>query len=597
KDLESMKAQGIAEATIINVGLIENKTYLVPQVKFGTDAWYQMFKWALKEAKRLGITIGVHNCDGWSSSGGPWITPERSMKMFTWANTNIEGGKTVSMQLERPFGIDHFYKDVAVVAFPSSTVINSFQKIKPAILLNDSTDATVLADGNPVSTVKIDRGNNITFQFSTEFGADKICLLPRKEFTWSSPKDFEMSYVLSSSSNGKDFQQLLEFEVKGLNQMKQIEIPATKSRYYKLVIKDFGYTDSWLALTLAEVELLKKDESPSYDPGIKFHQEKTVMVKAGDKNSFEDIGLAGGAVDQSKVLDISNKMDANGMLHWNAPAGNWKIIRFGYTTTGAMNAPATKEGEGFECDKMDSNVVGFHFSQFPQKLIDKAGAMTGNTFKFLLIDSWECAFQNWTQSFPHEFEARRGYKITPFIPALCGEMVTDAPTTEAFLFDFRTTIANLIENNYYKKFNSLCHKNKLEMHAEIIYGGPGYPPLDVLKTNQYADMPMFEFWTGHNSKTTTVEYNASKNAAPEFLASATLFNNKKILGSEAYTGSAHYSESPAELKPYGDRAYCSGINQMILHSYVHQPTDSVAGMTLGGFASHFNRNNSWFNFA
>ncbi len=597
KDLESMKTQGIAQATILNIGLIDNKKYSVPQVKFGTDAWYELFKWALTEAKRLGLSIGAHNCDGWSSSGGPWITPEKSMKMFTWANTNVEGGKTVSMQLERPFGRDNFYKDVAVVAFPSSTEKNSFQKATPIILLNDSTNANVLADGNPVSIVKVDRGNAITFQFTSEFEANKICLLPRKEFTWSSPKDFEMSYVLSSSSDGKDFQQLLKFNVKGLNEMKQIEIPATKSRYFKLAIKDFSYTDSWLALTLAEVELLKKDESPTYNPGIQFHQEKTVMVKAGDKSSFEDIGLSNGAVNQSKVLDITNKMDANGMLRWNAPAGNWKIIRFGYTTTGAVNAPATKEGEGLECDKMDSNVVAFHFSQFPQKLIDKAGDLAGNTFKFLLIDSWECALQNWTQSLPNEFEARRGYKITPFIPALCGEMVSDAATTEAFLFDFRTTIAKLIENNYYKKFNSLCHKNKLDMHAEVIYGGPGYPPLDVLKTNQYADMPMTEFWTGHNGKTTTLEYNASKNVPLEFLASATLFNNKKVLGSEAYTGMAHYSESPAELKPYGDRAYSSGINQMILHSYVHQPADTVAGMTLGGFGSHFNRNNSWFNFA
>ena len=597
KDLESMKVQGIAEATILNIGLIADKEYLVPQVKFGTEEWYEMFKWALSEAKRLGITIGAHNCDGWSSSGGPWITPEKSMKMFTWANTNIEGGKTISMQLDRPFSRDNFYKDVAVVAFPSSTGLNSFQKAKPSILLNDSANSNVLEDGNPVSIVKLDRGNTITFQFNTEFEADKICLLPRKEFTWSSPKDFEMSYVLSSSSNGKDFQQLLEFKVKGLNEIKQIEIPATKSKYYKLTIKDFGYTDSWLALTLAEVELLKKDESPYYNPTIQFHQEKTVMVKAGDKSAFESAGTSKGAIDESKVLDISDKMDANGMLNWNAPAGNWKIIRFGYTTTGAVNAPATKEVEGLECDKMDSSVVEFHFSQFPQKLIDKAGDMTGNTFKFLLIDSWECAFQNWTQSLPHEFEARRGYKITPFIPALCGEMVTDAATSEAFLFDFRTTIADLIENNYYKKFNSLCHKNKLQMHAEVIYGGLGYPPLDVLKTNKYADMPMFEFWTGHNGKTTMLEYNASKNVSLEFLASATLFNNKKVLGSEAYTGMAHYSESPAELKPYGDRAYCSGINQMILHSNVHQPFDKVPGMTLGQFGSHFNRNNSWFNFA
>ena len=115
---------------------------------------------------------------------------------------------------------------------------------------------------------------------------------------------------------------MLEFKVKGLNTIKQIEIPATKSRYYKLTVKDFGYADSLLALTLAEVELLKTNELPSYNPGIAFHQGRMVMVKADCKNSFEDICLSNLSVNQSKLLDISNKMDSNGMLHWNASACN-----------------------------------------------------------------------------------------------------------------------------------------------------------------------------------------------------------------------------------------------------------------------------------
>lgn len=134
------------------------------------------------------------------------------------------------------------------------------------------------------------------------------------------------------------------------------------------------------------------------------------------------------------------------------------------------------------------------------------------------------------------------------------------------------------------------------MHAEVIYGGGGYPPLDVLSSNNYADVPMFEFWAGHGNETFP-EYTAQKSVNFDFPASATLFYNKTMLGSEAYTAMAHYSEAPWDLKPFGDRAFCTGINQMILHSYVHQPTDSVPGMTLGPFGSHFNRNNAWFNFA
>ena len=82
--------------------------------------------------------------------------------------------------------------------------------------------------------------------------------------------------------------------------------------------------------------------------------------------------------------------------HWDAPEGNWTIIRFGYTSTGATNGPATKEGTGLECDKMDTSALNLHWVNYPQKLIDHAGKYAGNTFKFLLIDSWECGYQNWT---------------------------------------------------------------------------------------------------------------------------------------------------------------------------------------------------------
>ena len=123
------------------------------------------------------------------------------MKMFTWGDTNIEGDKTISVQLKRPFSRDNFYKDVAVVAFPSSTELNSFQKAKPTILLNDTTNGNVLADGNAVSLVKLDRRNSIIFQFSAAFEVNKISLLPIKEFIWSNPNDFEMTFELSSSAN------------------------------------------------------------------------------------------------------------------------------------------------------------------------------------------------------------------------------------------------------------------------------------------------------------------------------------------------------------------------------------------------------------
>jgi len=244
---------------------------------------------------------------------------------------------------------------------------------------------------------------------------------------------------------------------------------------------------------------------------------------------------------------------------------------------------------------MKTAALNVHFNNFSKKLLTNAGLYAGNTFKFLLIDSWECGFQNWTANFPAEFEKNRGYSIINWIPVLCGETVGDAPLSEAFLYDFRKTVADMVETNYYKHFRDLCHKEKVEMHAEIIYGDANYPPVDILKSNTYADLPMFEFWTGVNKKS-IIEYNSSKPLESFPVFASTLYN-MPVVGSEAYTAMAHYSESFNELKPYGDRAFCSGINQIILHSYVHQPFDKKPGMTLGPFASHFNRNNPYWQFA
>ena len=140
KDLECMKAQGIVQATILNVGLIENKKHQVDKVIFDSDEWYEMFKWTLKEANRLGITIGAHNCDGWSTSGGPWITPAQSMKTFTWSKTQVEGGKKINTQLKKPFNRENYYEDVAIVAVPAKADVSVFQQSKPTFKLNNIID-------------------------------------------------------------------------------------------------------------------------------------------------------------------------------------------------------------------------------------------------------------------------------------------------------------------------------------------------------------------------------------------------------------------------------------------------------------------------
>lgn len=113
-DLEAMKRIGIQEAQIFNVKLS------LPQgpVKYLSPDWLVHIKFAANEAKRLGLELAFHNAAGWSSSGGPWITPEYAMQTVVCSELAIEGGQIFSGTLPHPKTRLNHYRDIAVLAFP-----------------------------------------------------------------------------------------------------------------------------------------------------------------------------------------------------------------------------------------------------------------------------------------------------------------------------------------------------------------------------------------------------------------------------------------------------------------------------------------------
>lgn len=616
KDLEAMKEQGVVQATLFNIGLFgaENSPYFykVGERDFGikrvnslTPEWFEMFQWALKEAHRLGIILGAHNCEGFSSSGGPWITPEMSMKQYVWTKTIVNASQAGAIKLKQPVAYYNFYKDVAVVAFKTGNPQNSFQQAAPVVLLNDKKNVGVLYDGCLTSAIEVNKGDKITFSFKEPFTAEKIAMSPHKTFLWENPLDKHSTYSLASSDDGVNYKKIADITINGLNKMVTVPFVKTTARFFQLTLNESNNFDyyKWTTYKIAECELLKADEKTLYADEIEFLPEKCGSGKSGNNAGFYNYPETTSSGQPVKeVIDITSKMNGDGTLNWNPDGGNWIVIRFGYTTTGSTNAPAPDLGTGLECDKMDTVALNLHFNSFPAKLIEKAGSMAGNTFKFMLIDSWEAGYQDWTSAMAREFEKRRGYPIIPFIPVLCGESSGNTDTDEAVLYDLRKTTAELIEENYYKHIAELLHRNKMQLHAEIIYGGANWSSLDILKATQYVDVPMYEFWTSANDKQ-NVSYYPVKGVELNMPACAAIDYEKPIVGAEAYTGMAHYSEVPSDLKPFGDRAFCAGINKMILHAYIHQPSDKKPGMTMREYGSHFNRNNStwpfmsgWFNY-
>lgn len=116
-DLEAMKAVGIQEAQIFNV-----KLDLPPgEAEYLSPEWLSLFKFAATEAERLGLELAFHNGAGWSSSGGPWMTPEHAMQTVVYSEVTLKGGEPFSGKLPQPPSRLDYYQDIAVMAFPKPT--------------------------------------------------------------------------------------------------------------------------------------------------------------------------------------------------------------------------------------------------------------------------------------------------------------------------------------------------------------------------------------------------------------------------------------------------------------------------------------------
>jgi hypothetical protein len=116
-DLEAMKAVGIAGVLIMDVD--QGTPASFNGARFGDGQWYDLFQFACEEASRLGIEVNMTNDAGWCGSGGPWITPELSMQVVVSSTVSIAGGRSANVKLPQPETRMDYYRDIAVLAFPT----------------------------------------------------------------------------------------------------------------------------------------------------------------------------------------------------------------------------------------------------------------------------------------------------------------------------------------------------------------------------------------------------------------------------------------------------------------------------------------------
>jgi hypothetical protein len=293
------------------------------------------------------------------------------------------------------------------------------------------------------------------------------------------------------------------------------------------------------------------------------------------------------ALDQ--ILDISEFMNEAGELTWEAPPGDWTILRMGYQPTGRNNHPASHGGRGLEIDKMSSEAMDFYWENFLDRVVETAGDRIDETFYAVNIDSYEVGHQNWNKDFADSFQQATGYDFRKYLPAVTGRILESTEFTERLLWDYRKVIGDLIADNYYGRMAERAAQAGLRFANEP-YGSYGNTSDFVVAAK--TDIPTCEWWA-YDSKA------LGRIAEAKLVASAAHTYGKKIVDSEAFTGRPDriFESHPGGIKSQGDFYMAQGVNRFSFHTWVHDPYNVPPGLGLGTYGSRFDSRNTWWPFA
>jgi hypothetical protein len=304
-------------------------------------------------------------------------------------------------------------------------------------------------------------------------------------------------------------------------------------------------------------------------------------------------------------VDLTARLQADGILDWEVPPGSWQIFVFCSVPTGQRVNAGSGDGPQLVMDHMSAEAFRAHAKRVGDDAIPLIGKFFGNGLRAVFCDSLEVrANLFWSDDFLAEFRRRRGYELTPYLPVLkvqsyaepFGEFA-DRPVYEMAEIgeqvrqDYRQTVSDIMSERFYGQFNKWAHDHNLLSRTQA-HGAPA----DVLRIYGEADIPETEDLYDQGG------YDFLKMAA-----SAAHVEGRAIVGSESFVwGNAVYQTTPEKVKLAADELLTAGVNGIVYHGFPYiipeipapgwHPFTGVLGG--GPYSSQFNELNPfWPHFA
>ncbi len=269
----------------------------------------------------------------------------------------------------------------------------------------------------------------------------------------------------------------------------------------------------------------------------------------------------------------------NKLIEWEVPDGKWEIVSFFMCNTDQPLTCPSPNSNGLMIDHLSLKATQAHFDTVMSRLASIGSPE--HHIKFMELDSYEVwSAKDWTPGFIQAFKERYNYDPIPFLPLLQGYRSLDSIVGSRFLGDYSRLVSDLIIENHYSKAVDYGDENGIQMFIEAGHGGS--PRVDPLKALGNSHIPMGEFW------------NRKRHWVTREAASAAHIYGKKVVASESLTGWNNWQHGPTDFKQLCDIAFCAGLNQIVFHTFAHNP--EIAGKP--GFVyhagEHINVNTTWW---
>ena len=241
--------------------------------------------------------------------------------------------------------------------------------------------------------------------------------------------------------------------------------------------------------------------------------------------------------------------------------------------TGQMVKRPAVGAEGWVLDHYSLAAIQNHLQAVGEPMLR---ALSKTPPYAIFSDSLEVYNADWTANFLEEFRQRRGYDLTPYLPALAEDA---GAKSEAVRHDWGLTLTELANDHYLTPLGQWAQQHGTRFRSQTY----GIPPV-TLSSNALVDLPEGE---GSQWRQFT---------PTRWAASASHLYGRPVTSSETWTWlhSPVFRATPLDMKAEADLHFLQGVNQLVGHGFPYSPPEAGESGWRFYAAAVFDDHNPWW---